>query len=89
MSNLGADVEALDRLARKFKEEADKIQSAMTAINGQLDAVWWKGRDADNFRQEWQSHHKPQLAKIKAALEHAGDKAKREAAQQRHTSGMA
>ena len=87
MAQLGADVEQLDRLARKFDEEASQITQAVSQINSQVQSAWWKGTDADRFRQEWQGTYASQLRRIAEALRNVGTNVRNQAAQQRQTSG--
>ena len=87
MAQLGADVEELDRLARKFDEEAQQISQATQQISSQVQSTWWKGTDADRFKSEWNSNYASQLRKIAEALKQVGSTVRKQAAQQRQTSG--
>ena len=87
MAQLGADVEELDRLARKFDEEAQQISQATQQISSQVQSTWWKGSDADRFKSEWNSNYASQLRKIAEALKQVGSTVRKQAAQQRQTSG--
>ena len=88
MAQLGADVEEMDRLAKAFEQEAKAIQAAISKINGKVSGVWWKGRDADQFRSDWSGQFKPGLQKVVTALEQVSRQVKNEAQQQRITSGQ-
>ena len=88
MAQLGADVEALDQLAKQFSSEAEKIKAAISSIGGKVHGVWWKGRDADQFKSEWDGQYKSALQRVAHALEDASKKVKNEAQQQRITSGQ-
>ena len=87
MAQLGADVEALENLARRFGEEAAKINEAVSKITAQISNTWWQGADADRFRNEWESTDRSQLARIAETLSQAGTQCAREAQQQREISG--
>lgn len=87
MAKLGADVEQLDNLARKFDQEAEQLNQAINQINSQVRSVWWEGRDADRFRSEWEGQYSAQLRKISQALKEVGQVVRRQAQQQRQTSG--
>ena len=63
MAQLGADVEQLDQLSRKFDQEAQQIAQATQQISSQVNSVWWKGPDADRFRNEWEGQFAAQLKK--------------------------
>ena len=54
MAQLGADVEQLDQLSRKFDQEAQQIAQATQQISSQVNSTWWKGPDADRFKNEWE-----------------------------------
>ena len=54
MAQLGADVEQLDQLSKKFDQEGDRIAQATSQISSQVNSTWWKGPDADRFRNEWE-----------------------------------
>lgn len=88
MANLGADVEALDQLAKAFSTEAGKVKQSISTIGGKLGSAWWSGKDADKFRSEWESHYKKDLSRVAQALEDAAAKVKKEAQQQRVASGQ-
>jgi uncharacterized protein YukE len=87
MAQLGADVEELDRLARKFDEEAQQISQATQQISSQVQSTWWKGADAERFKSEWNGNYASQLRKIAEALKQVGSTVRKQAAQQRQTSG--
>lgn len=86
MGQLGADVEALDRLSKKFNEESEKIRQAVSQITSQVQGVWWKGQDAEKFKGEWNGQYKAQLTKVADALKQIGEIVKKQAQQQRDTS---
>jgi WXG100 family type VII secretion target len=86
MAQLGADVEELDRLARKFDEEAQQISQATQQISSQVQSTWWEGPDSDRFKNEWNGQYAAQLRRIAEALREVGQTVRRQAAQQRQTS---
>jgi uncharacterized protein YukE len=87
MAQLGADVEELDRLARKFDEEAQAISQATQQISSQVQSTWWKGPDSERFKSEWNGTYAAQLRKISEALRQVGTVVRKQATQQRQTSG--
>jgi uncharacterized protein YukE len=87
MAQLGADVDALEATGSKMIDAAGQIQQLMGALSGQISGTWWLGSDADRFRGDWDSTHRPNLDRVVAALNEAGNAAKQQAAQQRQTSG--
>jgi len=86
MAQLGNDPEQLDQLSKKFEQEAQQIQQATQQISSQVNAVWWKGPDADRFRNEWEGQFAAQLKKIAEALRQTGTIVRKQAQQQRQTS---
>jgi len=87
MAKMGADVEQLDTLAKKFDTEAEQLNQTINQIGSQVKPVWWQGRDADRFRSEWDSQFAAQLRRISESLKQAGQGVRRQAQQQRSTSG--
>ena len=55
-------------------------------ISSQVNSVWWKGPDADRFRNEWEGQFSAQLKKIAEALRQTGTIVRKQAQQQRQTS---
>ena len=86
MAQLGNDPEQLDQLSKKFEQEAQQIQQATQQISNQVNSVWWKGPDADRFRNEWEGQFAAQLKKISEALRQTGTIVRKQAQQQRQTS---
>lgn len=86
MAQLGADVEALDVLARRFDEEAAKIEQTISIINSQLHSTWWQGTDAERFRSDWESSHTSALRQVSEQMKAAGSACSSQANQQRQTS---
>lgn len=86
MGQLGADVEALDRLSKKFNQEAEAIRQAVSQITSQVQGVWWKGQDAEKFKGEWNGQYRAQLLKVADALKQVGEVVQKQAEQQRQTS---
>ncbi|MDP9693966.1 UNVERIFIED_ORG: uncharacterized protein YukE [Arthrobacter globiformis] len=86
MALLGADIEALRNLGAKLNAGSTEIQNQKNQLNNQLSGVDWRGPDADQFRNQWQSDHFPALERVARALEEAGKQANRNAQQQEETS---
>jgi uncharacterized protein YukE len=83
---LGADVEALRNLGTRLNSGSTEIQNQKNQLTRALDGVEWKGQDAEQFRNEWQSNHLPALDRVARALEEAGQRASRNAQQQEDAS---
>jgi uncharacterized protein YukE len=88
MAQLGADVEQLDALARRFDEESQKIENTVSTITSQIGATWWQGTDAERFRNDWQTTYTSQLRNVIQALQEAATRCRTQATQQRQTSGQ-
>ena len=86
MAQLGADVEQLDQLSKKFDQEGDRIAQATSQISSQVNSTWWKGPDAEKFKNEWEGQFASQLKKIAEALRQVGTVVRKQAQQQRQTS---
>ena len=86
MAQLGADVEQLDLLSRKFDEEAQKIEATISVINAQVQSTWWQGADAERFRNEWQTADTSALRQVVQRLQAAATDCRNQAAQQRQVS---
>lgn len=86
MGQLGADVEALDRLAKRFDEEAQRLTQAVSQITSQVQSAWWKGSDAERFKGDWNGQYAAQLRRVADALRQVGQVARRQSADQRRTS---
>ena len=86
MALLGADVEALRNLGNRLNNGSNEIRNQKNQLDKELAGVDWRGQDANQFRNEWQSNHLPALERIAQALEEAGRHASRNAQQQEEAS---
>lgn len=86
MGQLGADVEALDRLSKQFQTSSTALQNTETSISSLVTSAWWKGLDADTFKNQWTSTHKPRLKNVGTTLERLAKNVKEQAEQQRKAS---
>ena len=86
MAQFGADVDQLDALARKFDEEAQKIESTVSVINAQVQSTWWQGPDAERFRNEWQTADTAALRNVVQRLQAAAADCRNQSNQQRQVS---
>ena len=86
MAQLGADVDLLDGLSRRFTQAAGDVQTMISQISTQITEAWWQGTDADNFRTQWDGTFKTQLQNIITALQDTGTQVKSQADQQRQAS---
>ena len=86
MAMIGMDVEAVRGLARSFEQKATAIDEIITTINSQLSSVEWKGNDAEQFRNDWNTTLTTQLRNVAQALRDAQQKANKNAQDQETTS---
>ncbi|MCQ3814601.1 MAG: hypothetical protein KTU85_09345 [Acidimicrobiia bacterium] len=86
MAQLGADVEQLDVLSRKFDEEAQKIEATISVIASQIEGIWWQGPDADRFCNDWRTVDTIALRQVVQRLQTAATDCRSQAAQQRQVS---
>ena len=86
MAQLGLDPEEMTALSRNMKSEAAKIESAAKSLDGRLRGVWWKGKDAEKFKGDWQGHRKA-LAQVTQALNNAAQQIDQNVSQQQQASG--
>ncbi|MFN8053371.1 MAG: hypothetical protein U0Q22_18160 [Acidimicrobiales bacterium] len=86
MTKLGADADALDRLASAFAGLADRLVGVDRELAAALTDAAWRGADADGFRSRWQRYGRSTMARAAGALRTAGVDARRQAADQRRVS---
>lgn len=88
MVMMGMDPDVVEGIGANLQNQAQAVQSVISAVDGligQAEAAW-KGADADQFRDAWNSQYKPALNQMNAALTDLGTAAKNNAANQRATS---
>jgi hypothetical protein len=68
MTKLGADVDQLDALSRRFGSEAGRLDGAASTITALVKGVGWFGPDADRFRVDWSGTLRPRLSGIAEVL---------------------
>ena len=85
---VGMDVEAVEGIGRQLKSKSGEIESLIQAIQGlvgQAEASW-KGKDSTEFKNWWDSQHKPALLRLKEAIDGLGQSALNNATEQRSVS---
>lgn len=85
MPLIGADVEALEALAKNVQAKAEQIGSIGSELDKAVQGVSWVGRDADTFRNQWAAVSKS-LLNVREQLRTHADTIKRNADEQRTTS---
>ena len=86
MSQLGADAEALDALARHLSAAAEQIDTSLRSLSVEVGEVWWQGADADRFRDRWTGQSAKQLGELASRMAGAATQLANDAALQRQTS---
>ena len=86
MPQLGADVEQLEALSKRFKAEAQTIEQMVGKISGEIKNVWWQGLDADQFRSRWDGDFVRQLRGVANSLQEASSSIAAQAKAQREVS---
>jgi hypothetical protein len=86
MGQLGADVEALDRLGEGLQRASQRVAGVRDHLQSALRGVGWTGPDADRFRGDWSSTIAPQLGRAVDALRAQSATLQRQAREQRAAS---
>ncbi len=86
MAMIGMDVQQVRDLATQFGAKADAINDIITEITNRLNSTEWKGSDADQFKNDWNSNLTTQLRNVAQALRDAQQKANSNAQAQEDTS---
>lgn len=86
MAFVGMEIEAVRTLARQLTDKAHEIEQIAGALTSQLGSTQWEGNDANQFRNEWQSHHLRALKTVSGALQHASSAAMKNANEQEAAS---
>jgi hypothetical protein len=65
---LGANLEDLAKLRSELDQVADEVAKVRDDITKSLHEVWWKGKDADTFREKWDGTHVGTLKRVSESL---------------------
>lgn len=85
---IGADVEALERLAADFGDGAQELRDLSSQLAGAIEAARdWQGPDADRCKEEWGSFAQERMTKVSDALATAGRLLSQNAEEQERASG--
>lgn len=82
----GADVDALDGLARDLSAVGDTLQATRVRLQRIVHTAPWRGLGADRFRHDWDAVHGRSVADAASALQHAATLVRRHATDQRQAS---
>lgn len=87
---IGADVEALERLAADFDQGAQELRDLSALVAGSIEAARdWHGPDADRCKNEWGTFAQEQMTGVGDALATAGRLLAQNAQEQERASGAA
>lgn len=86
-NKLGMDVAEVRSLGKKMESDSDQLTHIMQQITQKLNSVFWKGADAEHFKNEWNGQYKADLKQVASALDDFGKRAVRNAEQQDKASG--
>ncbi|MBY5161283.1 WXG100 family type VII secretion target [Salsipaludibacter albus] len=84
---LGADPDQLETLAGRFERRASELAGSRSSLTAMLSRVPWVGADADRFRTTWRREQSRHLDLVVDDLRSMAADLRREAADQRSTSG--
>ena len=83
----GGNIDEMNKMADELRNVATEVEALAKELTSVIHAFWWKGPDADRFRSEWDGTHQPSLGRLGSALLGAQDDVRRQADDQRRTSG--
>ncbi|MEB3052350.1 WXG100 family type VII secretion target [Mycolicibacter sp. MYC123] len=82
MAYLGQDTDQVRQFAKQLDGKANDINGLISQLTSAVQAVDWKGADAQQFISDWNGTHVPGLKKVVSALNTAAAVANRNAAEQ-------
>lgn len=83
---VGADPDALDRLAADFDRGAGSLEQTAARVRTSVHANPWSGARATRFRTDWDQRHAPMLKRTALALRTAAKQLRLQAQEQRQAS---
>ncbi len=83
---IGADPDALERLAGDFDRGAGSLESVVLRVRTSVHANPWSGARATRFRNDWDQRHGPQLKRTATTLRTAAKQLRQQAQEQRQAS---
>lgn len=86
MTTLGADPEALERLATLIDRTVVRIGQSGRDVSRQLTTAGWRGVDADRLRLEWRTQGSGALGRMQTVLQECATILRSQAAAQRGAS---
>lgn len=91
MVRMGMDVDAVEKASIDLKSRAERLEATISAIDGIVNALpaIWKGKDSNDFVQNWWTGHRAKLVAVKDSVAGLGQSAWNNAQEQRQASGSA
>ena len=68
MSFMKAGIDDFRKMRDDYKAHSDQIDQMVKYLDGSLRSSIWEGQAKGRFEGDWNSIHKPNLLKLKAAL---------------------
>lgn len=88
MAKVGMDVEAVRGIGKQLKAESGNINNLIGQIEKLIvrSQSEWQGKDAVQFKDWWDSQHKPRLKELMSAIDGLGQSALNNANEQDQVS---
>lgn len=87
MGVVGADADALERLAQMAEGEAAELEDMYRGLSRKLHGSPWEGPAAERFRGRWSGEHGRQVRQAAVFLRESGRGLREQARQQREATG--
>lgn len=85
---IGGEIPALQRLDSSFKRHSNDVQTLVTMLTGELEAVYWRGAAAERFKAAWRDEFSPVLRRLSAELQENGREVASRAARLEQAGGV-
>ena len=72
MSIIGGDYEQLTTLKATFERQSAMVSEVRSTLRNRLAETYWRGAQAEQFRNTWTGEYEPVLRKLEQALLEAG-----------------
>ena len=82
IADKGLNVADMQSLIAKLGAQCSSIHTIIMQIQGAIDSTTWVGADSNRFRADWQSHLRPSLNTVQAAIEAAKGQANKDLQEQ-------
>ncbi|MEL7975457.1 WXG100 family type VII secretion target [Isoptericola sp. F-RaC21] len=85
-NKLGMEIAEVRKLGKSLQSDSDVLTQAAQQITSQLNGTFWKGADAERFKNQWNSEFQPKLKQVATALDEFGQLAGKQADEQEKAS---